>query len=92
MMWGLSQLTEHIQDIITMHESTLSNYNTFCKNTYSIVYYHVYNDPIYMLHVLNFMDCTQFGLYIISKISEGHYQKDAVTLTFHMCLIFYSSF
>lgn len=48
MVWDLSQLTEHIQDVITMHESTSSNYKTSCKNTYGIVYYHVYNDPIYV--------------------------------------------
>jgi len=32
------------------------------------------------------------GLCMISMISKGHYQTDAVTPTFHMCLIFYNNF
>jgi len=52
----------------------------------------MYTLILYMLHVLNFWDRTQLRLYVISKISKGHYQTDAVTPTFHMCLIFYNSF
>jgi len=59
------------------------------KTQYSVL---SYIQILYMLHVLNFGEHIQFGLCMISKISKGHYQTDAVTPTFRVCLIFYNSF
>jgi hypothetical protein len=50
MVWDLSQLIDHIQDIIAMDKSVLSNHNTFCENTYNTVYYHAYTDPMYVTY------------------------------------------
>jgi len=49
-------------NIITTH---------FVKTQYSVL---SYIQILYMLYVLKFTDRTQFGLYMISKLSKGHYQ------------------
>ena len=79
-LWNFASCWLYSTNILTTH---------FVKTQHSVL---SYINIIYMLHVLKFTDHNQFGLYMISKISEGHYQTYAVTPTFHMCLIFYNSF